>query len=182
MLVHPHPAAEPHPGLHLVEHEQRLVFVRDVAQRAQELGAEMVVAALGLDRLDQDGCDVVGALDEGVADQVEGVGFLLLHTLDLGLVGREAELGIRDPRPIEAREVLVLARIGGVGHRQRVARAPVEGLAEVDHLVTLLGAMTLAEVAPHLPVEGRLERVLHPERAARDQEQVWQVAGHRQAA
>ena len=41
-------------GLHLVEDEQHLVLVGDLPQRAQELGAEVVVAALGLDRLDDD--------------------------------------------------------------------------------------------------------------------------------
>ena len=52
VLVRPHAAGEADAGLHLVEDEQRLVLVREVAQRAQELGAEVVVAALGLDRLD----------------------------------------------------------------------------------------------------------------------------------
>ena len=65
-----------------------------------------------------------------------------------------------------------LARVGGVGERQRVAGAAVEGLAEVEHLVALLARDALGEVAAHLPVEGRLERVLDAERAARDEERV----------
>ena len=42
------------------------------SQRLQELGAEVVVAALGLDRLDDDGRDVVRVVGEGLADLVEG--------------------------------------------------------------------------------------------------------------
>ena len=40
-------------------------------QGLQELGAEVVVAALGLDGLDDDGGDVVRVLLEGAADLVE---------------------------------------------------------------------------------------------------------------
>jgi hypothetical protein len=60
--MRPHAAGEAHAGLHLVEDEQRLIFVREVAQRPQELGTEMIVAALGLDGLDEDAGDVVLAL------------------------------------------------------------------------------------------------------------------------
>ncbi len=41
-------------GLHLVEDEQELVLVGELAQPAEELGAEVVVAALALDRLDDE--------------------------------------------------------------------------------------------------------------------------------
>jgi hypothetical protein len=57
----------------------------------------------------------------------------------------------------------------------------VERIAEVHHLVAALLRVTLAEVAADLPVERRLERVLDAECAARDQEQMRQVIGHREA-
>ena len=153
------------------------MLVRQLAQRAQELGTEMVVAALGLDRLEQNAGDLVLALREGAANLGDRVGLGLGHALPLGVVHREAELGRGDARPVEPREVLVLPRVGGVGEREGVAAAAVERLAEVEHLRALLFPVSLAEIAPHLPVERRLERVLHRHGPAGDQEQMGQVIG-----
>ena len=54
--------------------------------------------------------------------------------------------GFAHARPVELREVLVLPRVGGVGQRQRVARAAVERLAEVEDLVALLLAEPLRKL------------------------------------
>ncbi len=89
---------------------------------------------------------------------------------------REAQLGVLDPRPVELGEQVDLARVG-VGQRHGVARAAVEGLAEVDHLAAPVALEAARPVAPHLPVEGRLEGVLVGQRAALDEEQVAHVLG-----
>ena len=101
----------------------------------QELGAEVVVAALALDRLDDERGDVVPVLSppRPRSRRPPGARAPSSSSRPSG-VDREAQLRIDDPRPVELGEVLGLARIGGVGQRQRVAAAAVEGLAEVDDL------------------------------------------------
>ena len=137
-------------------------LVRDRSQGLQERGAEVVVAALGLDGLDDDGRDVVRVVREG-----------LLHLLQRALLGRghvalhlrrdrEAQLGILDARPAELGEEVGLLGIG-VGERERVAAAAVEGLAEVQDLLSLVAGYAARAVAPGLPVEGDLQRVLDGE-------------------
>ena len=96
--------------------------------------------------------------------------------LDLGR-DREAQLGVVHARPAELGEEVGLLGIG-VGERQRVAAAAVEGLAEVQDLRAALAGHAPRAVAPHLPVEGRLERVLDAEGAALDEERVLEVRGH----
>ena len=141
--------------------------------------AEVVVAALALDRLHDDGGDVVGVVGEGPLDLVER---LLLSGRDVPLDLRrrgEAQVRVPDARPAELREEVGLDRVG-VGEREGVAGAAVERLAQVDDLLALLPGDPLGAVAAHLPVEGGLERVLDPERAAFDEEGVLHVRGLRQ--
>ncbi len=76
--MRPERAGEPHAGLHLVEDEQELALVGQPAQLAQELGAEVVVAPLALDRLDDAGRDVVTELLHRLLD--------LRHRVLLGLM------------------------------------------------------------------------------------------------
>ena len=59
LLVGPGRAGEAHPGLHLVEHEQRVVGVAHLLHRPQELRPHVVVPALTLDRLGEEARDVV---------------------------------------------------------------------------------------------------------------------------
>ena len=73
VLVRPHLAGEADAGLHLVDDEEALVRrARQAGQGLQELGAEVVVAAFGLDGLDEDGGDVVGVVGEGRLDLRRG--------------------------------------------------------------------------------------------------------------
>ena len=89
--------------------------------------------------------------------------------------------GVRrvDARPVELGEPRDLVRVG-VGQRQRVAAAAVEGAAQVQHLGAERGVDAARLVEPALPVEGDLERVLDGQRAAVDEEQVRQrrIAEH----
>jgi len=98
----------------------------------------VVVATLGLDGLDADRRDVVLSHVERLPDLHERVRLGLLHAHELRLVHREAEVRVRHARPVELRKILVLAGIGRVRHRQGVARAAVERLAEMEDLVALL--------------------------------------------
>ena len=84
-----------------------------------------------------------------------------------------------DARPVELREPRHLVRVG-VGQRQRVAAAAVEGAAQVQHLGAERRIEPAGLVEPALPVERHLERVLDGERATVDEEQVRQrrIAEH----
>ena len=138
----------------------------------------MVVAALSLERLDDDRRDVVLVLLEGGLHLRHGERLARLRVAEVLLVQREPHLGIHDARPGEFREVGGLPGIGGVGERERVAGAPVKGLLEVEHLVATLLAIAAHEVLAHLPVEGRLEGVLDAQGAAGHQEEMRKVLGH----
>ena len=157
------------PALDFVEDEQEVVLVANPPQRAQELAAEMVVAALALDRLDDDGGDVGGFLREDVADLFQGELFFL-DDRRLALGGRQGEVQARgdNARPGELGEVGDLARVG-VRQAQRIAAAPVEGALEVDDFGPAFAASG-GEVLPDLPVHGGLEGVLDGEGAAFDEE------------
>jgi hypothetical protein len=72
-LQRPQDACRSDARLDLVDYQESVVPVCVVAQGAEELGTKVVVASLGLDRLDQDGGDGVG--------------------VGLGLVGHSTEAG-----------------------------------------------------------------------------------------
>ena len=89
-------------GLNLVEDEECLVLVRDPAQLPQELAAEVIVASLSLDRLDEDRGDSVGISIERRLDlrnEAASAGGRR------GLVQRIMDFRIRDAGPIERREI-----------------------------------------------------------------------------
>ena len=132
----------------------------------------MIVAALALDRLHDERGHVVLALREELLGLRERGGLAALRVGERVGRGGEMELRVIDARPVELWEVLRLARVGRVRHRQRVAAAAVEGLAQVHDLRAALGLHALREVLAHFPVEGRLDRVLDRQRAAFDEEHV----------
>ena len=159
----------PMPHLDFVEDEQDVVLVANAAQRLQEFAAEMVVAALTLDRLDDDGGDIRGFLREDVADLFQRQLFLLDDGL-LALGRRQREIQARgdDARPGELGEIGDLARVG-VRQTHRVTAAPVEGALEMDDLRAAFAAPG-GEVLPDLPVHRGFESVLHGHGAAFDEE------------
>ena len=160
LLPQPRGAGAEEARLHLVEDQQRFLLVRIGAQLLQELGSEVVVAALRLHGLDQDRRDLALVLGEGALDL--GAGARLGGDDVIGDPAVEVELdaGVVHARPAELGEQ---ARLRGirVGERERVARAAVEGVLEVQHdeVVAALVQVAPAELL-RLPVEGHLDRVL----------------------
>ena len=65
LLVGPSGSGHPAAGLHLVEDEQRVELVAQLAHRGEELRPEVAVAALALDRLGDEAGDVVRVRLEG---------------------------------------------------------------------------------------------------------------------
>ncbi|KZL84320.1 hypothetical protein CI238_13243, partial [Colletotrichum incanum] len=128
VLVGPELAGGADAGLDLVDDEEDVVLLGHLAEAAEEGGRCVVVAALGLDRLDDDGGgrDVV-VLDE-VLDLVEGGllggGVLLGVLLERVLEEREGGLG-----PVEGGDVELVDGLGA-GRRQGAKEAAVEARAE----------------------------------------------------
>lgn len=79
-----------------------------------------------------------------------------------------------DPGPAELGEPVGLHGVG-VGERERVTAAAVEGPGQVQHPGAEPGVPAVGLVPAALPVEGALERVLDGQRAALDEEQVRQL-------
>src|SRR5450830_803048 len=135
----------------------------------------MVVAPLALDRLDDEGRDVVFSLPKGGLDLGDRLILEGFHPFQDGFRHRERELRTGDSGPVEFREVLRLSRIGRVRQGERVPGAAVERVPEMEDLVPLLLPKTLREVFPDLPVKGRLESVLDGDGAPFDEEKVARV-------
>jgi hypothetical protein len=68
-----------HAALHFVENEKDLVFVANFSQGVQPFAAKVIVAALALDRFNNDGADVDSALIDKVADLALGLLLALNH-------------------------------------------------------------------------------------------------------
>ena len=132
----------------------------------------MIIAALALDRLDDDGADVDLAPLSGV-DVSADLFFCFFLARDhiflaLGFRQSEIDVGTGNARPIEFREQIRLARIG-IGEAHGVAAAAVEGVTEMQNLSAAF-AVTGRHVFPHLPIHRRFQRVLDCERAPFDEQ------------
>ena len=177
LLPQPRGAGAEEARLHLVEDQQRFLLVRVGAQLLQELGPEVVVAALRLHGLDQDRRDLALVLGEGALDLGAGARLGSDDVIGDPAVEVELDAGVVHARPAELGEQ---ARLRGirVGERERVARAAVEGVLEVQHdeVVAALVQVAPAELL-RLPVEGHLDRVLVGEGAAGDPEVVREARG-----
>src|SRR5258705_13707902 len=68
MLAAPITTGCAHAALHFIENEKEFVVVANCSQRLQPFAAEMIVAALALDRLNDDGADVDLALVDKIAN------------------------------------------------------------------------------------------------------------------
>ena len=78
MLAAPIATSRAHAALHFIENEEDIVRIGNFPQLLQPFAAEMVIATLALDWLDNDGADV----DLPLADKVVNLAFSLLFPFD----------------------------------------------------------------------------------------------------
>src|SRR6059058_6554331 len=171
MLTAPHLTGDTHAALHFVEDEKDVVFVADLAELFQPFAPEMIIAALALDRFDDDGADVDLAPLSGVDVSMYFLfGFFLTRNdVALALVFRQRKIDVwaGNARPVKFREQIRFPRIS-IGQAHGVATAAVEGVPEMQNLRSPL-AVAGGHVFADFPIHRCLKRVLDRERAAFDE-------------
>src|SRR6266480_4472733 len=165
MFAAPIAAGRAHPALHFIEDEEDFIFVADAPKRLQPFTAKMVIPALALDRLNDDGADV----DLAFINKFSDLTFRFLFAVDyvaflLRFGQSEVDARARNPWPIELGEQIRFARIR-VRQAHGVTRAPVKGVTEMQNLSIAL-AITGAHVLAHLPIHRCLQAIFDRERAA----------------
>ena len=171
MLIGPHFPCKAEACLDLVENKERLALIGNPAQIAKKFSAEVIVSALSLDRLDDDGSDVVGVEGECLLNFRQAFFFSGAHTSKLFVVDRKAQLWIADTGPIEFwKEVRFFRR--RVGQRQRIAASAMEGLLEMKDLVAGGFRPPGRLVEPGLPVKCSLQGVLYGKRPTLDKKEI----------
>src|SRR5438477_9895134 len=93
MLTAPHLTGDTHAALHFVEDEKDVVFVADLAELFQPFAPEMIIAALALDRFDDDGADVDLMFVDVSMDCLFGF-FLTRTDVALAIVFRQRKIGV----------------------------------------------------------------------------------------
>ena len=185
MLPGPHLAGDAHTALDFVENKEHFIFVADLAQLLEELGAEVVVSALALDRLNDDRRDAVGIVHEHLLDLLDRLRFEPLDVADMFLK-REGDLRVDNARPVGKLSVtLVLVRIVGVRYGEGIARTSVEGFVEVHNLRAFASVVGLAgsdlaflHELLDLPVHRHFEGVLYRERTVVNEEYMVESLGN----
>ena len=138
----------------------------------------MVIAALALNRLSNEGRNVVRVLRERSLRLAQSV-FLRSDHLVQMIAERVDDRRHVDPRPVELGESVRLVGFS-VGQRQGVATAAMKGACQMHDLGTKIGIEPGGFVLPALPVKGDLEGILDRQRATFDEEQMRQrgIAEH----
>ena len=139
LLPAPHRAGQPDARLDLVEDQQELELVGEARAGAGRAPGRKWLSPPS----PWIGSRISAAMSSGLA--AHGGADLPLdgllggrHVAEDLLGDREREARAGEARPVELREVLGLARVGRVRHRERVARPAVEGVLEVEDLRALL--------------------------------------------
>src|SRR5437879_13892993 len=114
----------------------------------------MVVAALALDRLDDDGANV----DVALLDELENLALGLLFPLNyvgfpLRCRQRKIDMRTRHAGPVEFSKQIRLTRIG-IGQAHGVATPPVKCVTEMQNLSAAL-AVARDHVLEHVPIPRR---------------------------
>ena len=96
LLVGPRGSCGTDAGLHLVHDEQRIMGVHQLEHCLQELRPHVVVTALALDWLGNEGCNVVGVVGEGSFGLLQSVFFGDDHLVEM-ISERMSNRGHVDP-------------------------------------------------------------------------------------
>src|SRR4029453_13654744 len=158
-----------HAALHLVKNQEDIVFVGNRSQFLQPFAAEMVVAPLALDRLDDNGANVDVALLDEIADLALGFLFAFNH-VRLAFRFRQRKIDARtgDAWPIKFRKQIRFTRIG-VGEAHRVTAAPMKRAPEMQNL-RAASPRTWGHVFAAFPIHPCLQTILPRKRAALDEQ------------
>src|SRR5262249_3116276 len=129
----------------------------------------MVVAALALDRLDDNGANVDVALLDELADLALGLLFALNH-VHLAFRFRQRKIDARtgDAGPIKFRKQIRLTRVA-ISQAHRGTAPPMKRASEMQNLRAAF-AMTCGHVLADFPIHCCLQTILHRERAALDEQ------------
>src|SRR5215211_3286550 len=119
----------------------------------------MIIAALPLDGLDNNGANV----DVTLLDEVADFAFRLLFTRDyvrltLGFGQREIEARTGDAGPVKFSKQIRLARIG-IGQTHRVTGPPMKSALEMQNLRAAF-ATTCGHVLADFPIHRCLQTIL----------------------
>ena len=174
MLVGPKNPGDAHTGLDFIIDKDDVFFVTNLAQAAGKIGPYLVVTPLALNRLNDEGGDVVWMRMQRLLDLVQGLPFRRLHLLHDLIGDGETQPGMSDQGPVEPGVIEGFARVMTIGEAHGIARTAVKAVPEVDHLGTPL-TVTGRHIFPHLPIEGRFEGVFHRQTASFDKKGVGQV-------
>src|SRR5207244_13196746 len=113
-----------HAALHLIKNQQNITFVTSSAQLLQPFTAKMVVTALALDRLDDNGANVDVALLDELVNLALGLLFPLNYVgFPLRCRQRKLDIQTRPHGPLEFRKQIRLTRIG-ISQAHRAAAPP----------------------------------------------------------
>jgi len=129
VLVSPELAGCADTGLHLVDDEQDVVLLGKLAETAEEGWGRVVVATLGLDGLDDDGCWRVVVGSDETLDVGEGIG-LGLCILGGVLLKWVLELRKDGLWPVESWDIKLVDRLGagsGKGAEETAVEGGLEG-------------------------------------------------------
>ena len=177
VLVGPHFSSQPEAGLHLIENEQGLLIICNPSEVFEKFFSEMVVAALSLDGLNNDGRDPAGMPGEAAKDVLAALRLSPGDPLSLKRVRRKANLWIGDSGPVKLwKEVCFFG--GGIRQRKCVAAAPVKCLLEMKNLVAWAGVPSGLQVQPRFPVKGCLQGVFYRQGSALNKKQVTERIRH----
>src|SRR4051794_16294329 len=162
MFTAPILAGDSHTTLDFIEDQEDIILVADLSQQLEKLAAEMIVAALTLNRLDDDRGNINSLLIDDVADSLLSNPFLF-HDGFKALSWRERKIEVwrRDTRPGELREVSDLAWIG-IGEAHGISASAMKCAFEMDDLCAAFAAAS-GQVFSYLPIHRSFKRILDRE-------------------
>src|SRR5262245_8736713 len=169
MFAAPIAAGGAHAALHFIENQQDIVFIRNFSKFLQPFTAEMVIAPLALDSLDDSGANVDVTLLNEIAYLVLGFLFALDHVrFAFRFRQRKIDAWTGDTGPIKFRKQIRLTRVG-IGKAHRVTAPPMKSASEMQYLRAAF-AVPCGHVLSDFPIHRCLQTILHRECPAFDEQ------------